>query len=309
MSVCVQMSQSGFLPTQLCPRSQAIRRTTALIAAAVLAGLAGGCGEQRLADNDLSFATRSIAVDPGRAMISLSPGAPPVVSVTQRSYENAVTQTIALSTRGRIAGENAIYVAFLTSADVPEMGPSFEGNLLASPSIEDHAIALEMEERLPGVTMVPTAAYVQNRYGPFSYAFGRSPAGDGCIFVWQRIAGQDSLIRPKTGLISVRIRVCSPGAAETTLLRLAYGYSVNASLNRSGWGPIGDTPPPSPDVGQTGVSIYPAPLTSGPDAIEREAAPARPRPRRTLPVSPEALEPIPDRPLEGYPIVPPAPAR
>jgi len=272
--------------------------------------MAAGCGEHRLADAELSFATRSITVDPSRALVTLPPGGPSIVSVTQRSYDNAVSQTIALSTRGRTPGENAIYVAFLTAADLPETA-GVEGRLLPDPSIEDFAIAREMEERLPGLAMAPSAAYVQNSFGPFGYAFGRSSAGEGCLYAWQRIASGDSVFRPKSGVISVRIRICETGASEASLLRLVYGYSINASLRRSGWDPIGDTPPPPAGLGEAGAPIYPIPQASFPEETERPLASARPRtarPARSQPARTDTTEPIPDRPLEGYPTVPPPPS-
>ncbi len=313
----VPMSVSGLRPASGPARGQTRGRRAALVTAALLGAMAAGCGEQRLTDAELSFATRSIAVDPSRAIIMLPPGGPPIVNVTQRNYENAVSQTITLATRGRTPGENAIHAAFLTAADVPDTN-GVEGRLLSLPSIEDFAIAREMEERLPGVAMVPSAAYVQNRYGPFGYAYGRGAGGDGCLYAWQQVASGDSLFRPRSGVISVRLRVCAPGASEAALLRLAYGFSVNASLRRPGWNPIGDAPSPSPDLGEAGAPIYPLPQTSVPqtslpDALERPprvARPKRPQPARAEvrdPVPDRSLpdRPLPDRPLEGYPTVPP----
>jgi hypothetical protein len=304
-----QMSLSGELPASAPARTRIGVRLVTHAAIAWLGAMAAGCGEHRLTDAELSFATRSITVDPSRAIVTLPPGGPPIVSVTQRSYDNAVSQTISLSTRGRTPGENAIYVAFLTAADLPETA-GVEGRLLPEPSVEDFAIAREMEERLPGLAMVPSAAYVQNSFGPFGYAFARSSAGEGCIYVWQRIASGDSIFRPKSGVISVRIRVCQSGASEAALLRLAYGYSINASLRRSGWDPIGDTPPPPVALGEAGAPIYPVPQASFPLASERplpSARPRLPRPARSQPVRVDSVEPVPNTPLEGYPTIPPPP--
>jgi hypothetical protein len=281
-----------------------------LTTAALLGIVLSGCGGQRLTDADLSFATRAVAVSPSRSLVMLPVGGPPIVSVTQRNYDNAIAQTIALATRGRASGENAIDVAFLTGADVPD-DTAVEGRLLSSPSIEDFAIAREMEERLPGVAMTPGAIYVQNRYGPFGYAFGRSATGDGCLYAWQQIASGDSFFRPQSGLVSIRLRVCEPGASETALLRLAYGYSINASLRRPGWNPIGDAPQPQPGLGEAGVPIYPTAQATWPDAAEGQRRVVRPRAARVSRPQPppvETLEPLPDRPLEGYPTVPPPPA-
>lgn len=276
-----------------------------LFAAAWMGLLGAGCGEQRLASDELVTASRAMSVDIGRAMALPPPGSLPVTGVTQRRYDNAVSQVVSLATRGRTPGENAIYVSFLTAADLPDsMG--VEGNLLREPAIDDDALGREMEERLPGVAMSPTAVFVQNKYGPFGYAFGRGTGGEACLYAWQRLANGDSIFRPRSGAIAVRLRVCDPAGTEASLLRLAYDYSFNASLRRSGWNPIGDGPPPNPQLGEAGAPIYPLPQGSVFDRSEAPAAVQRRAPRAAAP-RPQAAEPIPDKPLEGYPTVPPPP--
>jgi hypothetical protein len=278
-----------------------------VLAASWLALLAAGCGDQRISGDELVTASRSVTVDIGRAMALPPPGSFPVTGVTQRTYENAITQTVSLATRGRTPGENAIYVAFFTAADIPEEA-GVEGNLLKEPGIDDFAIGREMEERFPGTAMAPAAAFVQNKYGPFGYAFGRGTGGEACLYAWQRLAGKDSLFRPKSGMISLRLRVCDPAATEASLLRLAYDYGFNAKLKRSGWNPIGDVPSPPPELGQAGAPIYPqVPQASFGEAPSRPQA-AWPRPERRRSTAPQAAEPISVKPLEGYPTVPPPPA-
>lgn len=282
-------------------------RKAALLSVTASALLLAGCGEQRLSESELAFSSRAIAVDPSRALIVLPPGSPPVIGVTQRSYENAIAQTISLATRGRTSGENAIQVAFFTAADLPD-STGVEGNLLKLPGIDDFAVAQDMEERLPGVAMAPSAVFVQNKYGPFSYAFGRGTGGEACLYAWQRIADGDSVFRPKSGAVSVRMRICDPKANEASLLRLAYEYSLNASLRRSGWSPAGDAPAPEPGLGKAGAPIYPQLQAPEPIAPRRVA---QPRPARASQAEADRThdtQPIPDRPLEGYPTVPPPPA-
>jgi hypothetical protein len=131
-------------------------------------------------------------------MVTLPLGGPAIVAVTERSYHNAISQEIKLATRGSTPGENAIYVAFFTAADLPD-GDGVAGNLLKQPGLGDEVVAREMEERFPGVAMTPSAVFVQNRYGPFSYAFGRGTGGEACLYAWQRLMPADSLFRPKSG--------------------------------------------------------------------------------------------------------------
>lgn len=271
--------------------------------------VAAGCGEQKLASADLVTASRAISVDVGRALALPPPGSFAVTGATQRSYDNAVAQVISLTTRGRTPGENAIYVAFFTAADLPD-STGVEGNLLKEPGIDDFALGREMDERLPGVAMSPSAVFVQNKYGPFGYAFGRGIGGEACLYAWQRIANSDSVFRPRSGLVSLRLRVCDPAGTEASLLRLAYDYVFNASLRRPGWNPIGDAPPPAPEIGKAGTPIYPGPQ---PSAVTEREMPrvARPRPARVPRVERSQIptpEPISDKPLEGYPTVPPPPA-
>ncbi|MGX1789670.1 cellulose biosynthesis protein BcsN [Bosea sp. NPDC055332] len=268
-----------------------------------------GCGEQRLAEAELVTATRSLSVDPSRALVVLPPGGPPVIGVTQRSYENAVAQTISLATRGRTPGENTIQVAFFTSADLPDSA-GVEGNLLKLPGIDDFAVTRDLEERLPGTTMALSAVFVQNKYGPFGYAFGHGAGGEACLYAWQRIADGDSIFRPRSGAVSVRMRICDPKATEASLLRLAYEYSLNASLRRSGWNPIGEAPAPEAGLGKAGAPIYPLPQVSTQEAPAPRRA-TRPRPVRAPQAEaddPRDTQPVSDRPLEGYPTVPPPPA-
>lgn len=281
-----------------------------VLAACWLPLLLAGCGEQRLSSDELVSASRATTVDVGRALALPPPGSLPVIGVTQRTYENAVSQTVSLATRGRTPGENAIYVAFFTAADVPEQG-GVEGNLLKDPGIDDFAIGKEMEERFPGISLAPSAVFVQNRYGPFGYAFGHGAGGEACLYAWQRLAGKDSLFRPKSGMISVRLRICDPAATEASLLRLAYGYAFNAKLKRPGWNPIGDAPAPAPELGQAGAPIYPQIPQSSFDEPPQRPQAVRPRPERrrnVVPAEPRTPDPIPTKPLEGYPTVPPPPA-
>lgn len=284
-------------------------RTGVLVIACLGVSLAA-CGEQRLATSELVVATRAIAVEPGRSLVALPPGGPPIVAVTQRSYDNAISQEIKLVTRGATPGENAVYAAFFTAADLPD-GDGVAGNLLKVPGIADDAVAREMDERLPGVVMAPSAVFVQNKYGPFGYAFGRGAGGDACIYAWQRLMPGDSIFRPKSGVVSVRIRVCDPRASEASLLRLAYDYAINASLARSGWTPVGNAPPPPANLGKAGAPIYPFAKPGFGDASEPRQAPrARAAgPPRRAPSRAEPTETLaPERRLEGYPTVPPPPA-
>ncbi len=150
------MNVAGQGPAIRSARRHPPRKRAAISVATVGQCLAiAGCGEQRLADSELVTATRSLSVDPGRAMIVLPPGSQPVIGITQRSYENATAQTISLATRGRTPGENTIQVAFFTAADLPDSA-GVEGNddgasTLGKQPVQPYPLALHNESLPVGV--------------------------------------------------------------------------------------------------------------------------------------------------------------
>jgi hypothetical protein len=146
--------------------------------AAALMGLAACAGR-----SDLGYATLMSEVPATRAIVVPPPGGPAVVAVLQRLYQNGISQEIALSTASRTSGQNAFYVSLLNNTsnnmEIPE-------SLSLSPLTPDR-IGREMEERIPGVEMQTSLVYVQNKFGPFGFATGRSASGDLCLYAWQQI--------------------------------------------------------------------------------------------------------------------------
>ena len=118
---------------------------------------------------------------PGRSS-SLPPGGPCVVAVLQRTYQNGISQEIALSTASLTAGQNAFYVSLLNNTasnfEIPETLPR--------PPLTPGPDPGEMEERIR-VDMRTSLVYVQNKFGPFGFATGRSATGDLCLYAWQQI--------------------------------------------------------------------------------------------------------------------------
>lgn len=297
------------------PTGRRVRRTTRWLALAATVVLAG-CSGSRLTSADLVLSSRAVDVPVGRAIVTPPPGGPAIIAVAERSYDNALSQEITLATRGSTPGQNTIYATLLAAADLPD-GAGIEGAVLKEPIYGDPELMREMETRLPGVDMRPSSVFVQNKYGPFGYAFGRGVGGEACLYAWQRLMPGERLFLPTRGAASIRIRLCDPAGTEASLLRVAYQYSINGSLRIPGWDPIGDAPAPSPSLREAGSPIYPVAHPSIEDALDTRPLPeARPvaRPPRRVPrrteAAPAAEETAPvDERLEGFPVVPPPPPR
>ncbi|WP_052003363.1 cellulose biosynthesis protein BcsN [Microvirga sp. BSC39] len=285
-----------------------------LAAAAVLMSVAACAGR-----SDLGYATLNSEVPATRAIVVPPPGGPSIVAVLQQTYQNGISQEIALSTASLTAGQNAFYVSLLNNTasnmEIPE-------TLSLSPLTPDR-IEREMEERIPGVAMQTSLVYVQNKFGPFGFATGRSSQGDLCLYAWQQIEPDKPAILVPGGAISVRLRLCDADASVDQLLRVMYGYTVAAYYRQESWNPYGDPPPPPAGFGQTDAPMYPLGLSGREDAtvIRRRALSSESRravvsdePSGRLIDKDTVSPPIPapsiprsTLPLGGYPVVPPPP--
>jgi Cellulose biosynthesis protein BcsN len=282
----------------------------ALRALLILPVLAAGACTTR---SEIGFATLMSEVPATRAAIVPPPGGPSIVAVLQRSYQNGLSQEIALSTASLTPGQNAFYVT-LATASTPQ---SEIDDVLSLPStITQDRIAGEMEERLPGIEMQTSLVYVQNKYGPFGFATGRSASGDVCLYAWQRIEPNEPAVFVPGGVISVRLRLCDAAATQEQLLRTMYAFTISAYYMSGSWNPYGEPPPVPAQLGQIDAPIYPLGMgTSAPPAIVRQQ---RIRVERTTPSSrlidkdtvgaqerAPAPAPVPEGPPSGYPVVPP----
>ena len=267
--------------------------------------------------SELGFATLMSEVPATRAIIVPPPGGPSIVAVLQRGYQNGVSQEIALSTASLTPGQNAFYVS-LASGTAPQ---SEIDDVLSLPPLTEDRIQKEMEERLPGIEMRTSLVYVQNKYGPFGFATGRSASGDVCLYAWQRIEPNEPAVLVPGGTISVRLRLCDVSATPEQLLRSMYGFTISAYYLSGSWNPYGAPPQVPAHLGEIDAPIYPLGMTgaavpsvmrerrvrveSSPVSTSRvidkdtvpPSAPARP-------VAPATQEPIPS-PETGYPVVPP----
>lgn len=266
--------------------------------------------------SELGFATLMSEVPAARAIIVPPPGGPSIVAVLQRSYQNGVSQEIALSTASLTPGQNAFYVTLASGS----AAQSEIEDVLNLPSMTEDRIQREMEERLPGIEMQTSLVYVQNKYGPFGFATGRSASGDVCLYAWQRIEPNEPAVLVPGGVISVRLRLCDAAATPEQLLRSMYGFTISAYYMSGSWNPYGEPPRVPAHLGEIDAPIYPLGMnsTAPATAVRERRIHVRTSPgsdRRIVDkdtaFSPHPTVPAPQEsaasPLTGYPVVPPPP--
>ncbi|MBY3220896.1 MULTISPECIES: cellulose biosynthesis protein BcsN [Rhizobium] len=218
-------------------------------------------------------------VAPEKALVLPPPGGPSIVSVVERKRGNGVEQTISLFTSSSVPGQNSLKVQFF-GASGANPGAGNAGFSM----INESGIAREVARSAPGVPMATSATFLQNAYGPFGYASGRSRAGDTCLYAWQQIRSSTAANTQARnfGMIQLRLRLCDARASERQLLGIVYGYTVTGTFDGELWNPYGNPPPADVALGRTGAPIYPdeAGYRASPMPIGYEPAPAivtRPR--------------------------------
>ena len=249
------------------------RRQSALAVALSSALAVDGCATPHTIIDDVG--ARSVPTN--LAFVTLGPGAPGPLSIVETRYANATRQSIALVTHGQTQGENQMRadVFGLTNEGVAP------GSTLADRPLNEVALFSEAEEALPNVPLRISLNYMQNRFGPFGYAVGRTMQGETCIYAWQRLATPDqnvSLVNSRVTL-SVRLRLCDPRASEAQLAAAMMNLSVNRNLSGASL-----TPEPrnaAADIGVAGVPMAPAAImASATDPLPQSSTFSRPTPPR-----------------------------
>lgn len=230
------------------PLPPAVRYTLAGIVLTL--GLAG-CGARegvRLSDTVTTVPNETAFALPG-------PGGPAVVNIVERTFRNATQQDIFLFTSASTPGQNVMRVQLFGP-----VGSKFEGTRsLGYSSVRASEIAKEMRRELPGVALRQSPIYLQNNYGPFSYAYGRGRGSDACLYGWQQIRSPEDARTAfqNRGTIQVRLRLCEENASEEKLVSNMYGYTIRGAFNAAGWNPYGEPPSVDPTLGRAGNPIYP----------------------------------------------------
>ncbi|MBY5321372.1 cellulose biosynthesis protein BcsN [Rhizobium johnstonii] len=249
-----------------------LRKTILLVAAA---GMMAGC----TSTGNVRQPSAPETVAPEKALVLPPSGGPSIVSVVERKRGNGVEQTISLFTSSSVPGQNTLKVQFF-GASGANPGAGNAGFSM----INESGIAREVARSAPGVPMATSATFLQNAYGPFGYASGRSRAGDTCLYAWQQIRSSTNANTQgrNFGMIQLRLRLCDARASERQLLGIVYGYTVTGTFDGEIWNPYGNPPPADAALGRTGVPIYPdeGGYRASPMPIGYEPAPAivtRPR--------------------------------
>jgi hypothetical protein len=265
----------------------------ALLATAVVSGCSRGLP---LRSDDL---TRIVPNEQAFALPEV--GGPAVTAVLEKRYTNATEQDILLATSSAVAGQNMLRVQIFGPIDTTLAS---QDKLRAGYLVAKNVNA-EMRQLIPGVRMQTSAYYVQNKYGPFGYAVGRSGSGDTCLYGWQRITstGVAQTWIGNKGSIQVRLRICDQSASEMRLLQSMYGYTINASFKDGHWNPYGTPLPPDETLGRGGAPIYPVSASRFETVAEPIAeAPAAPKRQSSRQAAVEPRLPAPTGP-----VVPPPP--
>jgi hypothetical protein len=257
-----------------------------LITLAGLIGIVAGC----TSTGNVRQPSGPETIPSEKALVLPPPGGPSIVSVVEQKRGNGVEQQISLFTSSSVTGQNFLKVQFLGASGA---NPA-TGNATYR-MVNETGIAREIAASVPGVRMARSATFLQNSYGPFGYATGKSHAGDTCIYGWQQIRSSrsDQTQTRNFGMIQLRLRLCDARATERQLLGVMYGYTVIGTFNGEIWNPYGMTRGVDPTLGQTGSPIYPdeggyrsSPMPMG---YEPAQAPAAVRPavmrRATAPTS------------------------
>ena len=226
-----------------------------------------------------------------KALAFPPPGGPAIVSVIEHKHGGDVDQTISLSTSSSVPGQNFLKVQFLgVSGSNPGLGST------PYKMISEGAISREMAATVPGVRLARSTTFVQNSYGPFGYASGRSRAGDTCIYAWQQIrAGRSTPAQQRNfSMVQVRLRLCDAYASERQLLGTVYGYTIAGGFEGESLNPYGAPRGADALLGRPGDPIYPdvGGYRNGAMAVGYESRPAAARPAivsRRVVVQPKAV--------------------
>ena len=232
-----------------------------------------------------------------------APGGPAITAVLERRFANATQQDILLETSAHTPGQNMLRVQFFGPVDRSVAGES----RLREGYLPFGDVGSEIRQVLPGIRMQRSPYYVQNKYGPFGYAVGRSASGDTCLYGWQRISstGVTQTWVGNKGSIQIRLRLCDQNASEQRLLDTMYGYTITSYFKTRNWNPYGDPAAPEASLGKSGQPIYPV----GVSRFETVTTPPAVRaPRRIRSTQRQAsTEPAAELPAAMGPIVPPPP--
>ena len=246
--------------------------------------LLAGCGTS----SKLNRIQATKMVPSSEAFLFTPPGGPAIVGVLQTDYSNGTEQQITLATSSAVPGENYANVKLVIASGVNQASLPNTSTAYS----DTRSIQRELHAEFPSMRMTPSTLFLQNNYGPFSYAIGEGATGDTCLYGWQQIRSrtEDRALFRNNGIVQIRLRICDSKATEKQLLSLMYGYTIATSYSGRFWNPYGEPQAPNSTLGETGSPIYPPDgvgtfsLASVPASKRTTAREPRPsqRPRKTV---------------------------
>ena len=234
-----------------------------------------------------------------------APGGPAITAVLERRFANATQQDILLATSAHTPGQNMLRVQFFGPVDSSAAGE----NQLREGYLPLGDVGAEMRKVLPGIRMVRSPFYVQNKYGPFGYAVGQSASGDTCLYGWQRISstGVTETWVGNKGSIQIRLRLCDQNTSEQRLLDVMYGYTITSYFKTRNWNPYGEPVAPEPALGKAGQPIYPVGVSRFETVTQKPAIVAPRSAARSQRQASSEPRAAPELPPAIGPTVPPPP--
>lgn len=283
---------------QWCKR-QALHRNARIAfrcsAAAILLFTAASCTSSAMIE---SF-SKTKMVSPDKAFATPSPGGPAIVGIVETAFRNGKQQDIALAVQGATSGQNLlrVQIAGVVDTDIPN------GDSLPLTAPSETTISREIAQLMPGVSVKRSPYFLQNQYGPFSYAAGRSGAGDICLYAWQHIGkvqSRKTVFSPR-GAIQLRLRLCDPVASERELLEKMYGININAAVLDARWDPYGSPDRPPAGWGRPGYALAPVSIEGFSGVVPERIAPvkSRPGPARASAQEPDPVKAAASKPVAG----------
>ena len=223
-------------------------KTTAILATLVLIA---GCSTS----NKLNRVQGTKMVPASEAFLFTPPGGPAIIGVLQTDYSNGTEQQIKLATSSAVPGQNYATVKLVIASNLNNASLSD----ISTSYMDMRSLQRELRTEFPAMHMQTSSLFLQNNYGPFSYAIGEASSGDTCLYGWQQIRSrtEDQSLFRNHGIVQIRLRMCDSKATEKQLLSIMYGYTIATTFSGRYWNPYGEPQSPASALGETGSPIYP----------------------------------------------------
>ena len=204
-----------------------------------------------------------------RAIIVPPPGGPSVVAVLQRSYQNGLSQEIALSTASLTTGQNAFYVSLLNNT--ADQSRTVRRRCRSRPLTQDRLQSGDGRADA-GRRDADVARLCPEQVRPLRLRDGP---------VVQRATSasmpgsRSSPTKPPSSCRAARFLSACACAMRTPPSSSSCGSCTASRLpayyRQESWNPYGDPPPPPAQLGETDAPMYPLGLGSDTTTVRRRS--------------------------------------